>query len=251
MCICSICRINNNKTNLRVVNFQLRWFLGVLALICGCRKDLPINPSKTHVTKKRRNVKLAWCQEQELLLFLWCRSSMARSSQRDGDDWCFGALWSSSPLKAACWGGDGQILDRMGKPVRVHKIRKNKTCKSGSKKSIYLRRKIVGFQIAMLVIAKPGFEEAGPFSSSAAGLTFVGLPAEWLNFQPFLEQSCSLIYLWWSRGTANTSGTVLPILACCQGFPGFICLSWHPQNGWRLRPKMRQKPSISMNMLIC
>lgn len=147
--------------------------------------------------------------------------------------------------------GDGQILDRMGKPVRILKIRKNKTCKSGSKKSIYLRRKIVGFQIAMLVIAKPGFEEAGPFSSSAAGLTFVGLPAEWLNFQPFLEQSCSLIYLWWSRGTANTSGTVLPILACCQGFLGFICLSWHPQNGWRLRPKMRQKPSISMNMLIC
>lgn len=187
------------------------------------------------------------CQEQELLLFLWCRSSMARSSQRDGDDWCFGALWSSSPLKAA-WGW--ALLDR-GKPVRVLKIRKNKTCKSGSKKSIYLRRKIVGFQIAMLVIAKPGFEEAGPFSSSAAGLTFVGLPAEWLNFQPFLEQSCSLIYLWWSRGTANTSGTVLPILACCQGFPGFICLSWHPQNGWRLRPKMRQKPSISMNMLIC
>ena len=126
----------------------------------------------------------------------------------------------------------------------------------------------------MLVIAKPGFEEAGPFSSSAAvcsdsdGLIFVGLPAEWLNFQPFLEQSCSKPYLWWSRGTANTSGygteiswelkashilLYSPGLACCQG-QGFICSLLTPAKRVKIEAKDEAEAvniNEYVNMLIC
>ena len=54
MCICSICRINKQQDGLESCEFSVAMIPGVLALICGCRKDLPINPSKTHVTKKRQ-----------------------------------------------------------------------------------------------------------------------------------------------------------------------------------------------------
>lgn len=41
------------QNELENCEFSVAMIPGVLALICGCQKDIPINPSKTHVTKKR------------------------------------------------------------------------------------------------------------------------------------------------------------------------------------------------------